>query len=245
MNGWVHVRLYNPDSDLLEPGCQLLARQQGKPGRPLVIAEARGELVRFEGVDDRNAASALTLSILAMPASALPELDEEMTPESNFEAVKKALEAKPRFKVRRQVTLALVSFSKLLMYRDLAPENWPKGTGPERHPRVLELLGHRQPQATQVVGEYRLDELEASGRLPGVVLDADSSQHSAIVDVLAGKNLVLEGPPGTGKSQTIANLIAAALAATREGYYAECAHIVAAAHDAHKGGNSVTVQAHR
>jgi archaellum biogenesis ATPase FlaH len=43
-------------------------------------------------------------------------------------------------------------------------------------------------------------------------LDADSSQHSAIIDVLNGKNIVIEGPPGTGKSQTITNLIAACLA---------------------------------
>jgi 16S rRNA processing protein RimM len=77
VHGWVHVRLFNPDSDLLEPGRQLLARQQGRPGRPLVIAEARGELVRFEGVEERTAASALSLSILAMPASDLPELEDD------------------------------------------------------------------------------------------------------------------------------------------------------------------------
>ena len=41
------------------------------------------------------------------------------------------------------------------------------------------------------------------------VLDADSSQRSAIDAVLAGRSLVIHGPPGTGKSQTIANLIAA------------------------------------
>jgi very-short-patch-repair endonuclease len=41
------------------------------------------------------------------------------------------------------------------------------------------------------------------------VLDADSSQRSAIAAVLSGRSLVIHGPPGTGKSQTIANLIAA------------------------------------
>jgi hypothetical protein len=44
------------------------------------------------------------------------------------------------------------------------------------------------------------------------VFDAHSSQHSALVDVLAQqKNVVIEGPPGTGKSQTITNLIAASI----------------------------------
>jgi AAA domain len=48
------------------------------------------------------------------------------------------------------------------------------------------------------------------------VLDADSSQRSAIETVLAGRSLVIHGPPGTGKSQTIANLIAAMVARGRK-----------------------------
>src|SRR5262249_45838309 len=44
------------------------------------------------------------------------------------------------------------------------------------------------------------------------VIDADSSQLRAIAAVARGHDLVLEGPPGTGKSQTITNLIAQALA---------------------------------
>jgi very-short-patch-repair endonuclease len=48
------------------------------------------------------------------------------------------------------------------------------------------------------------------------VLDADSSQRAAIGTVLAGQSLVIHGPPGTGKSQTIANLIAALVARGRK-----------------------------
>jgi very-short-patch-repair endonuclease len=48
------------------------------------------------------------------------------------------------------------------------------------------------------------------------VLDADSSQRSAIGAVLSGRSLVIHGPPGTGKSQTIANLIAALVARGRK-----------------------------
>jgi very-short-patch-repair endonuclease len=48
------------------------------------------------------------------------------------------------------------------------------------------------------------------------VLDADSSQRAAIDAVLAGRSLVIHGPPGTGKSQTIANLIAAMVAHGRK-----------------------------
>ena len=45
-----------------------------------------------------------------------------------------------------------------------------------------------------------------------LVLDSDSSQQWAINSALNGQNLVIEGPPGTGKSQTIANLIASYMA---------------------------------
>ena len=41
-----------------------------------------------------------------------------------------------------------------------------------------------------------------------LVLDADASQSYAINAAVGGADLVSTGPPGTGKSQTIANLIA-------------------------------------
>ena len=41
----------------------------------------------------------------------------------------------------------------------------------------------------------------------------DSSQLSAILGAAAGATMVLEGPPGTGKSQTITNLIAHSIGA--------------------------------
>ena len=46
-----------------------------------------------------------------------------------------------------------------------------------------------------------------------LILDADASQHRAVNRVLGGEPLVIWGPPGTGKSQTIANLIASLVAA--------------------------------
>ncbi len=38
-----------------------------------------------------------------------------------------------------------------------------------------------------------------------LVLDGDASQNYAINAVLTGQSLIIKGPPGTGKSQTIAN----------------------------------------
>lgn len=52
----------------------------------------------------------------------------------------------------------------------------------------------------------------ADPSLENLILDADSSQIQAINSALAGHTVVIEGPPGTGKSQTIANLLAENLA---------------------------------
>ena len=59
--------------------------------------------------------------------------------------------------------------------------------------------------------EFDIDAEAVEGDVPPLVCDADSSQHSALIDATRGKNLVIEGPPGTGKSQTITNLIAASI----------------------------------
>jgi very-short-patch-repair endonuclease len=47
------------------------------------------------------------------------------------------------------------------------------------------------------------------------VLDADSSQRACIAAAVEGRSFVMDGPPGTGKSQTIANMIGALLHAGR------------------------------
>ena len=44
-----------------------------------------------------------------------------------------------------------------------------------------------------------------------MIAQADASQFAAVADVMAGRSMVIEGPPGTGKSQTITNMIANAL----------------------------------
>ena len=48
-----------------------------------------------------------------------------------------------------------------------------------------------------------------------LILEADASQSQVISSAMTGKVVVVEGPPGTGKSQTISNLLAEALANKR------------------------------
>ncbi|WP_267242660.1 DUF3320 domain-containing protein [Streptomyces sp. PR69] len=62
--------------------------------------------------------------------------------------------------------------------------------------------------------EQRIDELQIPETAP-LVLDADASQRKSVAAALEGRSFVLEGPPGTGKSQTITNMIAALMQAGR------------------------------
>src|SRR5262249_14677228 len=61
-------------------------------------------------------------------------------------------------------------------------------------------------------GEEALDALPMPDQVPAPVLPTDSSQLAALTTARRGRHIVVHGPPGTGKSQTIANLIADALA---------------------------------
>jgi very-short-patch-repair endonuclease len=145
----------------------------------------------------------------------LPEFGEDDSPESYFGQLNPILIRYPRWKLRRHVTLTLLSFGKLLMYRDLDPKTWPRGKGPANHQRVREFFEGRQEKTVDFAEDYSLDSSSHLTRVPQLVDEADSSQHSALVDAVSGRNLVISGPPGTGKSQTITNLIAAAMAADK------------------------------
>lgn len=72
---------------------------------------------------------------------------------------------------------------------------------------IAGALGPRREMGTDPSGEPpALDALHPEEEF--LVLDADASQRTAIRRVLRGESGVIHGPPGTGKSQTIANLIA-------------------------------------
>ena len=138
----------------------------------------------------------------------IPEFGEEDEPETYFGRIEQAIRNKRRWKVHRQITLGMLSFGKLAIWADLDTK---KNPGLADHELIKSVFsgGSGGGDGGLHAEDYRIDErLEASQPL---IYDADSSQHSAIIDVLAGKNMVVNGPPGTGKSQTITNIIAAAL----------------------------------
>src|SRR5580700_2513300 len=146
---------------------------------------------------------------------ALPEFDEEAPDiEGYFREVKRVVERRPGYEVKRRVTLCLLSFTNMLLVRDLDPNNWPTSNAGHAlldHPVITRLFeGQGDDGGSTEATEHDVDE-DPGATIP-LVFDADSSQHRALIDILhEGRNLVIEGPPGTGKSQTITNLIAACI----------------------------------
>lgn len=143
----------------------------------------------------------------------LPEWTDNSNPESYFQAVQQLVEyTEPKLSIQRRACLALLNFSKQAMYDDLNPDTWQECGGIDNHPILQELFNPQsiEHENNAMRSEYPIDEYnqEIHQTYP-LIYDADSSQHSALIDAIAGKNLVIEGPPGTGKSQTITNLIAA------------------------------------
>jgi hypothetical protein len=130
--------------------------------------------------------------------------------------VAETVSGKSRWEVKPDaMVLGFFSFSKFLMYRDLDPENWPTDGGLDHHPLIRGLLqdGFDSPEPI-VADNGKIDPIIQPVAMNHVI-DADSSQTVAIEEVARGRHLVIKGPPGTGKSQTITNIIASAAAEGR------------------------------
>jgi len=156
-----------------------------------------------------------------------PEIDDGFDFSSYLKGLEVKLTELPGWKLLPEIHIGLFSFAKYLLYRDLDPALWPEGSGLLDHPHVRRLLGEPPAEPQAPAGEEAAQPLEGgafdprsldaslSPRETYHVLDADSSQLGAILAARQGRSLVIEGPPGTGKSQTIANIIAECLAAKK------------------------------
>jgi hypothetical protein len=147
----------------------------------------------------------------------LPDIDEDTKPESYFEEIRETiLQHQPRWQIRRYASLLLLNFSKQAIFEDLDPNNWPSQASLLDHPLVKMFFttqGESNSEfATTYETEHSIDEAEDIHQQYPVIYDADSSQHSAVIDAVNGEDLVIEGPPGSGKSQTITNIVAACIA---------------------------------
>ncbi|WP_374943096.1 DUF4011 domain-containing protein [Sphingomonas sp.] len=143
----------------------------------------------------------------------LPPLREGETPESYFMRVEAVLAKGTRLSLRRFATLAVLPFPRMVLWKDLDPAAWPEAAF-AAHRLLPGLLGASAVDGeTQMGVTIDIDSPEWADVAPALIRPADASQHSALIDMAAGHDLAIEGPPGTGKSETITNMIATALGA--------------------------------
>lgn len=166
---------------------------------PFVLRAVEEEIVT-------NPALAVKTSEFGIELPAVEDDDVAAT----LTAVEAAVRSEPSWQVERRLVLGTFSFHKEVMYRDLLKNEKVV----QSHPLVRALaLGSSEG------GEHDFDLLpddELDNVAPpeevATILDADSTQRQCIHAASHGSSFVMDGPPGTGKSQTISNMIAELLA---------------------------------
>jgi very-short-patch-repair endonuclease len=138
----------------------------------------------------------------------LPEEWENQDLQGYFNLVNQTV-ALMDWKTEPSVDLGLFSFQKLVIYKDLEA-NADLVT---QNPIIKAIAGIKEENLILdgLPLEKDLDKIELPAQTYQV-LDADSSQRVSIEYALHGQSFVMKGPPGTGKSQTIANIIAECIA---------------------------------
>ncbi|HYO97553.1 MAG TPA: DUF4011 domain-containing protein, partial [Polyangiaceae bacterium] len=146
-----------------------------------------------------------------LSALARLEADEPgVNVDSLLRCARQAVQQVPRWEVLSEAHIALFSFAKFLMWKDL-DENAEQLLKSAVVKRIAEGTCVEGAVTAETVDLRSLDANVSPAELP-CVLDLDGTQLAAVATALDGASFVLQGPPGTGKSQTITTLIAAALA---------------------------------
>jgi very-short-patch-repair endonuclease len=208
--GYLAMGLARWDELFLEPAAPVLLRG-------LTITPTRARHDDFElTLDDEAEVNPVLLHKLASQFGAATEtLADEPADKVPDLLSAAALAAEiPGFEITDRRVIGTFTYAKLPMVRDLQAA----GELLADSDVVAAIAG--DPQAQELLSDEAgtgedgpvLDSPEEDYS----VLDADSSQRTAIGAVLSGRSLVIHGPPGTGKSQTIANLIAALVARGRK-----------------------------
>lgn len=111
------------------------------------------------------------------------------------------------WRVEPTAVLKRATFHKEAMYRDLI-ENIDRIAAD----RLVSLLADPDAAAAEVqepdLAEEQQVDVVAPPEDARLILDADASQRRAVHAAADGVSFVMDGPPGSGKSQTIANMIA-------------------------------------
>ncbi|MBE9640669.1 DUF3320 domain-containing protein [Salipiger pacificus] len=149
----------------------------------------------------------------------VPELEGDLPRDESgfdlpriFEIMRRKVRDVAGFEVVEELALSTFSFAKFLMWKDLVER-----TDSLRESALVKHLVDNPTEPFLAEGTPGLPvAVDVDRRLAPrdlfTPLPADSSQLAAVLAAQEGHDFVLIGPPGTGKSQTIANIISQCLA---------------------------------
>ena len=172
---------------------------QGAPGEPFLLGPYE------DGETQLN--PALLIYLQEIEKLSLPEIDLDTTAiKEAFEKIAETVKERG-WKLEPVCWLNVFSFYKMAIYRDLTQNSERILT----HPVIKAMLGADQVdlKVHTDIDKRSLDDRPCDEI--ATVLPADSSQLEAILRVRNGESLLIHGPPGTGKSQTIVNIISDAI----------------------------------
>jgi len=178
--------------------------------------------VRISQHDDEPVFNMTLLEMLRQDFTLrMPELEGDLPKDSAgvdvariLEIVKRAVRDVPGFEVVEEMVLSTFSFAKYLMWKDLADRTDELKKNAFVH-HLIEKPRDPYGNSASFMSPRETDEKINPSDLY-MPLSADSSQIVAVHASAQGGDFILEGPPGTGKSQTIGNIIAHNLALGRK-----------------------------
>ncbi|MBQ8967458.1 DUF3320 domain-containing protein [Ruminococcus sp.] len=137
----------------------------------------------------------------------VPEDDSGVDIPLIFSIIRKGVMSRSRWDIEEYAFIGQFSFNRFIMWNDIRNR-----TDELAQNKVVASLisGKTEWEGSDLaVSPVELDGIAPSDL--AVPVAADSSQLAAVVASGQGQSFVLHGPPGTGKSQTITNMIANAL----------------------------------
>lgn len=136
----------------------------------------------------------------------LPQDESGVDVKAVFNILRQAIMNQPRWDVEEQFFLGTFSFNKFILWNDIHSHTDQL----RKSPIVDGLLEGRLQENLEILD---LENLDLHYKPSDILLPipADSSQLEAVCAAVEGHSFILHGPPGTGKSQTITNIIANAL----------------------------------
>ncbi len=135
----------------------------------------------------------------------LDHLSGSMEPREIFHAVRAGIAGHQGFHLSYDLYLSVFSFARYAMWSDIR-QNF---TAYRKNKMVSSLVEGRNLLDNPALPTVSEDDVAPHEIL--TPLSADASQFDAVLASGSGASFVLHGPPGTGKSQTITNMIANAL----------------------------------